>query len=481
MISFLVLPSAVRRAAQALVRGSWARRVMAMVHSAELACRPPPRLSRWRSWLPEEASTGLAPHSAAKLASRRTRPGLSPVVASSVAATWVATPCLARNSAGPACVRSSPGAASSRAISAVSTWWRRAALAIAALTPAAGPARSRRRNRAVTSTCRPRGSPASCWRTCSGAVTIRSRSWLPAWVRALTAPARATRSARTGLHQPVAALRHAGRLTVEGGQRGRHRVSGIGFAALPTGLAVRPDHLDHLNAAGGQVAGQPGTVTAGALHPHLGQLAVCAHPGQRSLISGRISREGLGAQHPAHLIHRRSHMHVRVSVHAPGNGQLLLCEPGHNLSFRAIPAQPGEGEQRRRPGRRTEHFQDTEGQAPTRSRTPRPAVAASCRRPRPGGSAAGHAIHAVSYAQGQDRGRRQDATSLREGGCGSPEDNPVDTPRPKPSLESILEEVLCAAAWPRRGGPVLRPNGCYGLRSCARAAGYACRLVGSAG
>src|SRR5215470_12980255 len=64
---------------------------MAMVQSAELACRSPPRLSRWRSCLPEEASTGLAPHSAAKLASLRTRPGLSPVVASSVAATWVAT------------------------------------------------------------------------------------------------------------------------------------------------------------------------------------------------------------------------------------------------------------------------------------------------------------------------------------------------------------------------------------------------------
>src|SRR6266487_6554849 len=62
---------------------------MAIVHSAELACRSPPRLSRWRSCLPEEAPTGLAPHSAAKLASLRTRPGLSPAVASSVAATWV--------------------------------------------------------------------------------------------------------------------------------------------------------------------------------------------------------------------------------------------------------------------------------------------------------------------------------------------------------------------------------------------------------
>jgi hypothetical protein len=73
---------------------------MVIVHSAELACRSPPRLSRWRICLPEEASTGLAPHSAAKLASVRTRTGLSPVVASKVAATWVATPCLANSSGG---------------------------------------------------------------------------------------------------------------------------------------------------------------------------------------------------------------------------------------------------------------------------------------------------------------------------------------------------------------------------------------------
>src|ERR1700745_4163456 len=51
---------------------------MAIVHSAELACRSPPRLSRWRSCLPEEASTGVAPHSAAKLASRRAPLGGSP-------------------------------------------------------------------------------------------------------------------------------------------------------------------------------------------------------------------------------------------------------------------------------------------------------------------------------------------------------------------------------------------------------------------
>src|SRR4051812_4161132 len=75
------------------VRGSWARRMRTMRHSAALACRSPPRLSRWRRCLPEEASTGLTPHSAANPASLSSRRGLSLTVTSRVLATWVATPC----------------------------------------------------------------------------------------------------------------------------------------------------------------------------------------------------------------------------------------------------------------------------------------------------------------------------------------------------------------------------------------------------
>ncbi len=91
-------------------------RVMTICHSAELAWRSPPRLRRWRICLPEEASTGLAPHSAAKLASVRSRLGLSPTVTSSVLADWVAAPFLARNWLGAVWVTSSASAASSWAI-----------------------------------------------------------------------------------------------------------------------------------------------------------------------------------------------------------------------------------------------------------------------------------------------------------------------------------------------------------------------------
>src|ERR687893_2925406 len=57
-----------------------------MRYSAELAWRSPPRLSRWRVVLPEDACWGLTPQRAAKEASLRSRSGLSPAVMSRAAA-----------------------------------------------------------------------------------------------------------------------------------------------------------------------------------------------------------------------------------------------------------------------------------------------------------------------------------------------------------------------------------------------------------
>src|ERR1700676_4214013 len=59
---------------------------MAMICRALLAARSPPLLSRWRVVFPDEAGTGLTPHSAAKLASERKRCTLSPAVRSNCAA-----------------------------------------------------------------------------------------------------------------------------------------------------------------------------------------------------------------------------------------------------------------------------------------------------------------------------------------------------------------------------------------------------------
>ena len=58
---------------------------MTMRHSALLALRSPPRLSRLRLVRPEEASIGATPHRWAKAASLRRRPGLSPAETSRAA------------------------------------------------------------------------------------------------------------------------------------------------------------------------------------------------------------------------------------------------------------------------------------------------------------------------------------------------------------------------------------------------------------
>lgn len=101
--------------------------------------------------MPEEASTGLTPHSAAKLASERSRAGLSPTVTISVLATWVATPTLGEQPP-RGCVLDEfprcgvePGYLRGQCLVAAATE------AIVALAPPAGPTSSCGPNRAAVS------------------------------------------------------------------------------------------------------------------------------------------------------------------------------------------------------------------------------------------------------------------------------------------------------------------------------------------
>ena len=64
--------------------GSVRIRVVAIRHRALLACRLSPRLRRCRTVRPDDAWTGLTPHSAAKDRSDFIRSGLSPAATSSL-------------------------------------------------------------------------------------------------------------------------------------------------------------------------------------------------------------------------------------------------------------------------------------------------------------------------------------------------------------------------------------------------------------
>jgi hypothetical protein len=61
-------------------------------YMALFAFRLPPRLSRWRGVLPEDAGMGATPQRCAQAASERWRSGLSPAATRSVAAVPEPTP-----------------------------------------------------------------------------------------------------------------------------------------------------------------------------------------------------------------------------------------------------------------------------------------------------------------------------------------------------------------------------------------------------
>src|SRR5215203_3909301 len=92
MISRLLLPSAVRLATYACVRGSRRIRARQIMYSARLASLLPARLRGCLTTLPEEASMGATPHRLAKEASLPNLWGLSPATIKSVAALSVPMP-----------------------------------------------------------------------------------------------------------------------------------------------------------------------------------------------------------------------------------------------------------------------------------------------------------------------------------------------------------------------------------------------------
>src|SRR5580704_9286084 len=107
----------------------------------------------------------------------------------------------------------------------------------------------------------------------------------------------------------------------------------------------------------------------------------------------------------------------------------------------------GEGDAAGPGGVRTKHFRDTEGQAPTWSRTSPAGRLASSRQPRPGSSAARHAIRGQLGAgprPGPAAGHDQPA----RGSLWITRGQPCAYPRLEPSLEPILKEVFGVSASP---------------------------------
>ncbi len=122
------------------------------------------------------------------------------------------------------------------------------------------------------------------------------------------------------LHGAVAALRRAAGPAGLGGPGGADRIQRVGFALAAPVLAVGAVDLHDPDAGRGDVAGQPGAVTAGALDPDQAHRPEPAQPAQQPAVAGGGSGELLHAEQPADRIQRRGHVHVGVGVHSASNG-----------------------------------------------------------------------------------------------------------------------------------------------------------------
>ena len=116
------------------------------------------------------------------------------------------------------------------------------------------------------------------------------------------------------LDYPVVALGRGGGVSAQRGAGGGFGVDGVGLAAPAAHLAVRSDHLHHLDPGAEQVTGEPHPIGAGALDPGLDDRPERANPALQSPIARRVRRERLCAQHPTRLVDDRRDVEVLVSV-----------------------------------------------------------------------------------------------------------------------------------------------------------------------
>jgi len=135
------------------------------------------------------------------------------------------------------------------------------------------------------------------------------------------------------LDRPVVTLGCAGGLTGQDGAGRGDRVDDVGLAVAAADLPVRPRHLHHLDPSAGQVPGECGPVTSGALDADLVEAAVPAQPREQLPVAGHSRGKRARAQHPTQLIQRGRDVQVLVGVNAARDDDVVGCQSGHGPSF----------------------------------------------------------------------------------------------------------------------------------------------------
>jgi hypothetical protein len=139
------------------------------------------------------------------------------------------------------------------------------------------------------------------------------------------------------------------------------RVDRVGLAGPPALLAVGPVHLDDADVLVLEVAGEAGSVAAGAFHADQHDGAEALKPDQQLPIARSVGGEGLDTQQPADGAECGGDVGVEVGVDPSGD---LIWHGGHGSSLLLL----GGGAPAGRDG-----GQDNDGplgQAPSRSLPP---------------------------------------------------------------------------------------------------------------
>ena len=156
-------------------------------------------------------------------------------------------------------------------------------------------------------------------RSGDGAPIMMPHSVLNAWVRALTALARLTRSVRITSTIPDLAFGIAVEVWPKDRPSDLLGVEAVGLAVHASGQPVGPVHLDHPLAGLGQCSGQGGTERSGAFDTDGCDLTVSADPGQQCLVAAVGGRKLLVTQQPAMLVDRGRVVGVLVGVDTADN------------------------------------------------------------------------------------------------------------------------------------------------------------------
>jgi len=107
------------------------------------------------------------------------------------------------------------------------------------------------------------------------------------------------------------------------------RVERIGLALTPTILTIGAVNLDHPDVGGLDVAGQTGAVAAGSFDPHEVHRADPTPLVAQAGVARRGGGELVDAQQTADPVQRSRDMHIKVGVHAAGDGAALYDGQGH--------------------------------------------------------------------------------------------------------------------------------------------------------